>query len=76
MPDESDDKAVTGSGADRLVVLLVWCAVFASSGCAMSASATTGAAGAAMHSPSEATCDSMPSSYACWEWRAMNADGP
>ncbi len=35
MPDEWDDKAVTRSGADNLLVLLVWCAVFASSGCAI-----------------------------------------
>jgi len=58
---------------NKLGLLLLSCAVFLSGGCAMSPAATTGAAGAAMHSPSSETCDSMPSSYACWEWRAMNA---
>ena len=51
---------------------LIWlaCALFILSGCAMPQDA---ASAAAMHSPTESTCAAMPSSLACLEWRAMNA---
>jgi hypothetical protein len=65
---------------EKLSLILIPCVLVILSGCATPqgsgmGGSGTGASGAAMHSPSQATCDAMPSSLACMEWRAMNAGG-
>ena len=61
---------------EKLSLILITCVLFILSGCATPHGSGTGdPSGAAMHSPSQATCDAMPSSLACLEWRTMNAGG-